>query len=117
MFAGREFKRQHYPAAAFARAVTIFFIGHKEFQGSQKKGPKPPLLRVGAIEIPAFQHTDKEILREILRLAGRIPAPAQVGIQRIPVALTQSSQSRPRFLSTWIAGSDHHSPPRRWKPG
>jgi hypothetical protein len=31
LFAGREFKRQKHPATAFLRAITVPFVGHKEF--------------------------------------------------------------------------------------
>src|SRR5215470_18401215 len=93
LFAGRELKRQKRSAAAFLRAISILFVTHKELQGSQQKGPEPSLFRVSAIEIAAFQHPDEELLRKILRLIGRIPAPAQEGVQRIPAVLTQRSQS------------------------
>src|SRR5215475_14752768 len=49
LFSGREFKRHDHTAAAFARALAVFLICHKEFQGSQNKGPEPSLLRVSAI--------------------------------------------------------------------
>ena len=81
------------------------------------KGPEPALFRIGAIEISPFQHADEELLREILRLIGRITAPAQIGIQGIPVVLTQRNQSGPSLLSMWIAGSDHQGPPRSRKLG
>src|ERR1035441_5631239 len=68
-------------------------------------------------QISPFQHAQEELLREILRLIGRITAPAQIGIQRIPVVLTQINQSRPGFLAMWITGSDHQGPPRRRKLG
>src|SRR5262249_7842782 len=117
LFSGREFKRHDHTAAAFARALAVFLICHKEFQGSQNKGPEPSLLRVSAIEIAAFQHPDEELLCKILRLIGRITAPAQIGIQGIPVVLTQSNQSGPSLLRMWIAGGDHEGPSRRRKLG
>src|ERR1035438_10004008 len=117
LFAGREFKWYNRSAAAFARALAVLFVGHKEFQGSQNKRSKTALFRVSAIEISPFQHAQEELLREILRLIGRITAPAQIGIQRIPVVLTQINQSRPGFLAMWITGSDHQGPPRRRKLG
>ena len=43
VFAGGEFKRQNCPAATFVRALAVLFVGHKEFQRSQKKGPEPAL--------------------------------------------------------------------------
>ena len=93
LFAGREFKRHNHPAAAFLRAIAVLFVSHKEFQGSQNKRPKLALFRVGTIEIPPFEHADEKLLREVLRLIGWITAPAQIGIQRIPVVLTQRNQS------------------------
>src|SRR5439155_3271082 len=54
LFAGREFKRHKHPAAALVRAMTILFVGHKEFQRGQNKGSEPTLFRVGAMEIAAF---------------------------------------------------------------
>src|SRR5579859_964086 len=90
--ARREFKRQDCSATAFERATAVFFVGYKEFQRGQKKRPEAALFRVGAIEIPPFQHADEEFLREILSLVGGISAPAQVGIERIPVVLAQGNQ-------------------------
>ena len=40
-------------------------------------------------------------------------APAQIGVQRIPVVLTQRNQSRPGFLPMWIAGGLDSDPQRR----
>ena len=77
---------QNCTAATFKRAMAVCFVGHKELQGSQQKGPEPALFRVSAIEISPFQHAHEEILREVLRLIGRITTPAQIGVQRIPVA-------------------------------
>jgi hypothetical protein len=117
LFARREFKWYNHAAAAFARALAVFFVGYKKFQGSQNTRPEPALSRVSTIEISAFQNPDEELLREILRLVGPITAPAQIGIQGVPVVLTQRHQSGPSFLPMWIAGSDHQGPPRRWKLG
>jgi hypothetical protein len=103
--------------AAFERAMPVFFVGHEEFQGSQEKRSEPALFRVGAIEISHFQNAREELLREILRRIGLITPPAQIGIQRVPLVLTQGNQSGPSFLPTWIAGSDHQGPPRRRKLG
>ena len=74
------------------------------------KGPEPALFRVSAIEISPFQQAHEELLREILRLIRRITAPAQIGIQGIPVVLTQGNQGGPSLLSLWITGSDHQGP-------
>src|SRR6516162_6800768 len=68
LFAGREFNWHHRSTTAFLRALAVFFVGHKEFQGSQKKRPKPALCPVSAIEIPPFQHPNEELLGEVLRL-------------------------------------------------
>jgi len=46
----------------------------------QNKRPKPPLFRIGTIEISAFQHAHEELLREILRLIGRVTAAANIGV-------------------------------------
>src|SRR5260370_10725261 len=97
--------------------MAVFFVGHKEFQGSQKKGPEPAFFLVSAIEISRCEHADEEILREILRLIGRITAPAQIGIQRIPVVFAERNQSGASLLPMWIAGSDYQGPPRRGKLG
>src|ERR1700722_867969 len=99
LFAGREFKRHYHSAAAFAGAIPVCFVGHKELQRSQNKGTEPALFRVSTIEISAFQHSDEELLREVLRLFGPITAPAQIGIQRIPVMLTKRNESRPGILA------------------
>ena len=80
LFAGRDFKGQHVPAAAFLCAMAVGLVGQKELQGSQNKGPEPPLFRVCAIEISAFQHADEKLLREILRLVSRITAAANIGV-------------------------------------
>src|SRR5215218_4250659 len=93
LFARREFERNNRPAAAFLRALAIFFVSDKELQRGQQKRPEPALLRVSAIEISPFQHPDEEVLREVLRLIGSIAPAAQIGVQRIPVVLTQSNQS------------------------
>ncbi len=98
LFARREFERDNRPAAPFLRALAIFFVSDKELQRGQKKRSEPALFRVSTIEIPPFEHADEEVLREILRLIGWIAAPAQIGVQRIPVVLTQRNQSRPGFL-------------------
>jgi hypothetical protein len=79
-FTVRPFKGDKVPAAALVGTLAIFFVGHKEFQGSQKKRPEPAFLRVGAIEISSFEHAREESLCEILRLVGRMSAPAQIGI-------------------------------------
>jgi len=59
LFAGREFERDECSATALVRAIAVFYVGHKEFQGTQKKRPEPALFRVGAIEISPFEHADK----------------------------------------------------------
>src|SRR5258708_4139931 len=97
--------------------MAVFFVGHKEFQRSQNKRPEPALFRVSAIEISPFQHAHEELLREILRLIGRITAPAQIGIQRILVVFAERNQSGASLLPMWIAGSDYQGPPRRGKLG
>jgi hypothetical protein len=84
-----EFKRHNHTRAAFVCSLAVSLVGHKEFQGSQTKGPEPALSRVSAIEISPFQHADEELLREILRLIGRITAPAQIGISGIPVVFAE----------------------------
>ena len=117
LFARREFERDNRPAAPFMRALAIFFVSDKELQGGQQKRPEPALFRVSAIKISPFQHPDKEVLREVLSLIGSIAAAAQIGVQRIPVVLTQSDQSRSGFLPMGIAGGDHHGPPRGRKLG
>src|SRR5215471_12960666 len=117
LFSGREFNGHNRPATTFVRALAILFVGDKELQRSQQKRPEPALFRVSAIEISPFQHPDEEVLREILRLIRRVTAPAQIGIQGIPVVLTQSNQSGPSFLPMWIAGGDHESPSGRRKLG
>ena len=117
VFARREFERDNRPAAPFMRALAIFFVSDKELQGCLQKRPEPALFRVSAIEISPFQHPDEELLRKILRLVGSIAATAQIGVQRIPVVLTQSDQSGPGFLPMGIAGGDHHGPPRGRKLG
>src|ERR1700722_11380900 len=117
LFASREFQRLHHPAAPFLRSIAVSFVGHKEFQGSQNERPEAALFRVCTIKVSPFQHAHKETLRQILRLIGRITAPPQKGIQRVPVVLTQGSQCGPSLLRTWIAGSQHQSPARGWKLG
>ena len=70
-FAGREFERQDCSAAAFVRALTVFFVSHEEFQGSQNEGPKPALFPVGAIEISPFSTRVKNsCVRSCARSAG-----------------------------------------------
>lgn len=76
------------PPAAFLRAISVFFVGHKKLEGSQQKGPEPALFRVSAIEVSPLQHPDEEVLREILGLIRGITAPAQIGVQRTPVVFT-----------------------------
>src|SRR6185437_16194230 len=115
LFAGREFERHDCSTAAFVRAPAVFFVGHEEFQGSQNKGPETSLLLVSAIEISAFYDAHEEVLREVLRPIGRITAPPQIGIQWIPVALTQRHQCGASFLPMWMARSDHQCPPCGWK--
>src|SRR3954453_14685424 len=60
LFAGREFERHNDTAAPLVCALTVLFVGNKEFQGSQEKGPEPSLLWFRAIEIPAFKHAAEE---------------------------------------------------------
>jgi hypothetical protein len=105
------------PPATFLRAISVFFVGHKELQGSQQKGAEPAFFRVSAIETSSFQHAHEEFLREILRLVGRISATAQIGIQGIPVVFAQRNQGGPGFLPMGIAGGDHEGPSRRRKLG
>src|SRR5579863_7602186 len=78
--AGGELRRDKLPAAALARSLAIFFVGDKEFERTQKKRPEPAFCGVGAIEISSFKHASEELLCEILRLVGRISAPAHIGI-------------------------------------
>ena len=80
LFAGGDFKGQNGPPAAFLRTAAIGFVGQKELQGGQNKSPEPPLFRVGAIEIPPFEHADEKLLREILRLIRGITAAANIGV-------------------------------------
>ena len=117
LFAGRSFKRQKCSATTLLRATSVFFVGHEELQGSQQEGPEAAFFPVSPIEIAPFQDPDEEFLRKILRVIGRIPAPAQIGIQRIPVALTQGNEGGPGFLAMGIGGSDDEGPPRRRKLG
>jgi hypothetical protein len=51
---------------------AVFFVGHKEFQGGQQKGPEPAFFRVSTIEISPFQQAHEEVLGEILCPIGRI---------------------------------------------
>ena len=71
------------------RPLAVAFVGDKEFQRGQHEGSEPALFRIGAIEVPSFEHADEELLREILRLVSRITASANIRVQRIPVALAQ----------------------------
>jgi hypothetical protein len=80
ILAGRDFKRQDPAPAAFLRATAIGFVGQEEFQGGQDERSESPLFRVCAIEISIFHHADEELLREILRLVGRITAAANIGV-------------------------------------
>ena len=72
---------------------------------------EPAFFRVCAIEIAAFEHADEEVLREILRLVGWIPAATNVGVERIPVRLAQRHQSRASLGAAGIGGRDHQRPP------
>jgi hypothetical protein len=69
-------------------ALAVLFVSLKEFQRGQNKGSEPALFRVGPIEIPPFEHADEKLLREILRLIGRIcvrPEMAGTGGVEIPM--------------------------------
>jgi len=78
LFAGRD-SRANGPRRVSARGRDRL-VGQKELQGGQNKSPEPPLFRVGAIEIPPFEHADEKLLREILRLIGRITAAANIAV-------------------------------------
>ena len=77
-------------------ALAVFFVCNKEFQGSQKKGPEPTLLRISTIEIAALQHPYKELLGKILRLIGRI---AEDGGMRKEASDSLLSAASPRSFA------------------
>src|SRR5579885_3575245 len=64
----------------------------------------------------SFEHSHEERLRQILRLVGRISAAAQIGIQRIPVILTERNQSGSSFFPFRAARGEHERPACRRKP-
>ena len=73
--------------------LTVFLVSDKETSGKSTEMIGIGPFRVGAVEIAPFQYSNEEVLREVLRLIGSIAPAAQIGVQRIPVVLTQSDQS------------------------
>jgi hypothetical protein len=69
-----------------------------------------PTVRVGAVQVPAFEDPNEEILGQVLGLHLRVAAAAHVGINGIPVVLAQTHQGIAAILTQRIAGGDHEGP-------
>jgi hypothetical protein len=80
LLAARDFEGQNRPPAAFLSTNAIAFVGQEELQGGENKGPEPSLFLVCTIKISAFQHSEEKLLRDVLRLVGRITPAASISV-------------------------------------
>ena len=74
-----------HPAAPFLGRLLPPFGTQKKLQIRQEKLPELTFVLIRTVEIIAFQEIQKVSLREVLRLFGRVPPPADIGVDRIPV--------------------------------
>ena len=79
---------------------------------SRKARKRPFSGSAGAEEI-ALQQTGEEFLRQVLGLVGRVPAAADIGVERIPVDFTELRKGLMRLGGRPVAGGDDQAPPGR----
>ena len=73
------------PAPALAGLLAIALVGEVVLKRVQEKGAELPLLGGDARQEVPPQQAREEPLGQVLGLVGRMPAPADVGVERIPV--------------------------------
>jgi hypothetical protein len=77
---------------------------------SEEKRPEPASLTASGVDGLLLQEAREERLRQILRLLSRIPLPPHVGVQRVPVDLTECRQGCSRLWRRGAASRQHHAP-------
>ena len=63
-------------AAAFPRLFLRRRVVQEILERFEQEGAKPATIRIGMLEPITFQHHEEKILGEILRVLGRMAAPA-----------------------------------------
>ena len=72
-------------------------------------------LPIGVRSGPGAQPLGKELLREILGFAVRAVAPAQIGVDGIPIGAAQGLERRPGGVGGGVAGARGCGHRRRFK--
>lgn len=89
-----EIERQQLPkTASFLGTIFVPFVDQKAFAGCEQKCSKPPAVLIGSGNGLFLQQLLKKRLCEILGLMHIANTPSNVGVQWVPVRLTQFGQS------------------------
>jgi len=113
---GLEVERQRRGgAAALVRLLPVPLVGGIVLQRGEQERAETPALAIRRLDVVLFEQLGEEPLNQVFGLLLRIPAPAQVGVQRVPVRLAQVGERRARVGVLRIARGDDQCPLRSFK--
>jgi hypothetical protein len=110
LLAGGDLKGQNGARPALLGTFAIRLIGEEVFALVHKKGAEARAIRIGAVEVTAFEYADEEVLGKVLRLGIAVPSSAHVRVNGIPVVFAQARQGVTAILTQWISGIRHQGP-------
>ena len=98
--------------AALLRGGAIVLVGEIELERGEQEGAEAPALPIGRRQRVALEQRGEEALGQVLRRIGVGAASTHVGVDRIPVALTEVGQRLMEARVAIVAGRDHQAPLR-----
>jgi len=114
LFGRGEVEREHFvPAAPFPGGLLAPLVGQEMIERREQKRSQLAALPVGQVKDVVVQQVREERLSKVLGVAGVLPTPADLGIQRIPVDLAECPQRRLCGRCLIVAGRRDQAPVRR----
>src|SRR5262249_24238592 len=103
-------------AAPLLSTVPVTLVGQEVLAAGEQEGAELPPRRVGVVQKVLLQEPGEELLGQLLGPVGGTDLPAEVGVERIPVAAAEAGQGLARLGGRAIAGLQHDAPVRRGEP-
>ena len=103
-------QRDDLSAAALQGASLLPLIHQEMVQGRKEKRAELSLLACDGAEGVLPEQPGEELLREVLRVMRRVAALADVGVERIPIGLTELCQRLAGAGRVIASGRQHNRP-------
>ena len=100
------------PAAALERLRVAIDVMEKVVERREQERAEAPAPGIGEFNRVAREQFGEESLGQVASVFGIVPAPANVSIERIPVSLAESGESRVGCGRVLVASRDDDAPMR-----